>query len=38
MAIFKALDFGSNPEEEIALSPDLETLIVLMTDCNQGKS
>ncbi|XP_070150191.1 protein spire isoform X3 [Polyergus mexicanus] len=35
MAIFKALDFGSNAGEEIALSPDLETLITLMTSCNR---
>nr|XP_012224485.1 PREDICTED: protein spire isoform X2 [Linepithema humile] len=35
MAIFKALDFGSNAGEEIALSPDLEALITLMTNCNQ---
>lgn len=33
MAIFKALDFGSNPGEEIALSSDLEALITLMTNC-----
>ncbi|XP_029678757.1 protein spire isoform X3 [Formica exsecta] len=36
MAIFKALDFGSNAGEEIALSPDLETLITLMTSCNRA--
>ncbi|KAL6430282.1 hypothetical protein ACFW04_007773 [Cataglyphis niger] len=36
MAIFKALDFGSNPGEEIALSPDLEALITLMTSCNRA--
>ncbi|XP_014483928.1 PREDICTED: protein spire isoform X7 [Dinoponera quadriceps] len=35
MVIFKALDFGSNAEEEIALSPDLEALITLMTNCNR---
>ncbi|KAL0112020.1 hypothetical protein PUN28_013326 [Cardiocondyla obscurior] len=35
MIIFKALDFGSNSGEEIALSPDLETLITLMTNCNR---
>lgn len=37
MAIFKALDFGSNAGEEIALSPDLEALITLMTNCNRSK-
>lgn len=37
MAIFKALDFGSNAGEEIALLPDLEALITLMTNCNRGK-
>ncbi|XP_011705446.1 PREDICTED: protein spire homolog 1-like isoform X1 [Wasmannia auropunctata] len=35
MAIFKALDFGSNAGEEIALLPDLEALITLMTNCNR---
>jgi len=37
MAIFKALDFGSNAGEEIALLPDLEALITSMTNCNRGK-
>ncbi|XP_032670714.1 protein spire isoform X4 [Odontomachus brunneus] len=36
MVIFKALDFGSNAEEEIALSPDLEALITLMTNCSRA--
>ncbi|XP_011861517.1 PREDICTED: protein spire isoform X2 [Vollenhovia emeryi] len=36
MAIFKALDFGSNAGEEIALLPDLEALITLMTNCNRA--
>ncbi|XP_019883630.1 protein spire isoform X2 [Camponotus floridanus] len=36
MTIFKALDFGSNAGEEIALSPDLEALITLMTSCNRA--
>ncbi|XP_036141073.1 protein spire isoform X5 [Monomorium pharaonis] len=36
MIIFKALDFGSNAGEEIALSSDLETLITLMTNCNRA--
>ncbi|XP_029169328.1 protein spire isoform X3 [Nylanderia fulva] len=36
MVIFKALDFGSNAGEEIALSPDLEALITLMTNCNRA--
>ncbi|XP_039311024.1 protein spire isoform X2 [Solenopsis invicta] len=36
MIIFKALDFGSNAGEEIALSPDLEALITLMTNCNRA--
>ncbi|XP_071634488.1 protein spire isoform X4 [Temnothorax longispinosus] len=35
MAVFKALDFGSNAGEEIALLPDLEALITLMTNCNR---
>ncbi|EGI70428.1 Protein spire-like protein 1 [Acromyrmex echinatior] len=35
MAIFKALDFGSNAGEEIALLPDLEALITSMTNCNR---
>ncbi|KAL6268298.1 hypothetical protein P5V15_001415 [Pogonomyrmex californicus] len=35
MTIFKALDFGSNAGEEIALLPDLEALITLMTNCNR---
>ncbi|XP_020293014.1 protein spire isoform X2 [Pseudomyrmex gracilis] len=38
MAIFKALDFGSNPGEEIALSSDLEALISLMTNCATSAS
>ncbi|XP_011339335.1 protein spire isoform X2 [Ooceraea biroi] len=36
MAIFKALDFGSNAGEEIALSPDLEALITFMTNCSRA--
>ncbi|KMQ97446.1 protein spire [Lasius niger] len=36
MAIFKALDFGSNAGEEIALTPDLEALITLMTNSNRA--
>ncbi|KAH0954852.1 hypothetical protein HN011_009813 [Eciton burchellii] len=36
MAIFKALDFGSNAGEEIALSSDLEALITFMTNCNRA--
>ncbi|KYM94504.1 Protein spire [Cyphomyrmex costatus] len=35
MTIFKALDFGSNAGEEIALLPDLEALITSMTNCNK---
>ncbi|KAG7207868.1 hypothetical protein KM043_009465 [Ampulex compressa] len=35
MMIFKALDFGLDEEEERPLSPDLETLITLMTNTNQ---
>ncbi|XP_018373874.1 PREDICTED: protein spire isoform X1 [Trachymyrmex cornetzi] len=35
MAIFKALDFGSNAGEEISLLPDLEALITSMTNCNR---
>lgn len=37
MTIFKALDFGSNAGEEVALSQDLEALITLMTNCNHGE-
>lgn len=37
VAIFKALDFGSNEEEEILLSPDLEALITFMTSCSKGE-
>ncbi|XP_066591675.1 protein spire isoform X2 [Prorops nasuta] len=32
MLLFQALDFGVSQEEEKLLSPDLETLITLMTD------
>ncbi|XP_076223981.1 spire type actin nucleation factor isoform X3 [Nomia melanderi] len=38
MMIFKALDFGLDEQEERLLSPDLEGLITLMTNSNEGGS